>query len=177
MAQQIRDLLAQRAAEGFVGREHEMGLLSRLLDGDAPLVTQLHGIAGVGKTTLLEAFSTQARLRGATVVRLDCRFFEPTERGFIGELAAAIGSIGLTTVETARRLGLVGSQVLLVLDTYEVFGLMDTWLRLVFLPGLVNERIKALTNNLQSQRAELERLRQENNTPDQPAETSDTKSG
>ena len=33
------------------------------------------------------------------------------------------------------------------------------------------ERIQALTNNLQSLRAELERLRQENNAPDEPAET------
>ncbi len=40
----------------------------------------------------------------------------------------------------------------------------------------MNERIKALTNNLQSQRAELKRLQQQNNTPDQPAETSEPKS-
>ena len=117
MAQQVRDLLAQRAAESFVGRDNEMAQLFRLLDGDGPLVIHLHGIAGVGKTTLLEAFSTQARLRGATVVGLDCRVIEPTERGFIRYLAAAIGSSELTTMETARRLGLVGSQVVLVLDT------------------------------------------------------------
>ncbi len=40
----------------------------------------------------------------------------------------------------------------------------------------MNERIKALTNNLQSQRAELERLRQEKSVEDSPAELSGNES-
>src|SRR5947209_16303533 len=49
----------------------------------------LHGIAGTGKSTLLEAFTQRARAAGATVIRLDCRTIEATEAGFLSELIAA----------------------------------------------------------------------------------------
>ena len=38
--------------------------------------------------------------------------------------------------EIAARLGHVGAKVIVALDTYELFRLMDAWLRQVFLPKL-----------------------------------------
>ena len=58
---------------------------------------------------------------------LDCRAVEPTERGF---LAAA----GFDNVE-ALATGL-GRPAVVTLDHYEVFRLMDTWLRQVLVPAL-----------------------------------------
>ena len=73
MATRVGDILKRRAKEGFVGRRDEKAaLLGTLLDG-GPLVLFVHGIAGIGKSSLLEAFSAEARARGAQVVRLDCR--------------------------------------------------------------------------------------------------------
>lgn len=136
MVRRMRELLAQRAMEGFVGRGEEMGSLLHCVEGGGSLVVHVHGIAGVGKSALLEAFSAQARARGAAVVKLDCRAIEPTERGFLHELGAAIGGEILTAEEAAARLGRLGSRVVLALDTYEVFRLLDTWLRQVFIPAL-----------------------------------------
>src|SRR5215468_1580009 len=128
MVRRIGDLLAQRAREAFIGRSAELEVLLSILD-DGPQVVFVHGIAGIGKSTLLEAFAEQARALGATVVRLDCRGMEPTERGFLHELGIAIGLPTATPEQAAERLGTLGSRVVLSLDTYEVFRLMDTWLR------------------------------------------------
>ena len=99
-------------------------------------MVHLHGIAGSGKSTLLDVFAQRARAAGATVVRLDCRSIEPTETGFLSELAAATGSAPGTPEEIAIRLGHVGTPVVVALDTYEVFRLMDSWLRQIFVPLL-----------------------------------------
>ncbi len=136
MARRMRDLLEQRATEAFVGRTGELAALLQTLDADGPPVVYIHGIGGIGKSSLLEAFATQARSCGAAVVRLDCRTIEPTERGFLRELGTAIGGEAATADEVAERLGRLGRRLVLTLDTYEVFRLMDTWLRQVFIPAL-----------------------------------------
>ncbi|MGH2368546.1 MAG: ATP-binding protein, partial [Chloroflexota bacterium] len=73
MARRIGDLLAERVAGGFVGRERELSGLVRCLEPGGPVVVLVHGIAGIGKSSLLGAFASRARQQGATVVRLDCR--------------------------------------------------------------------------------------------------------
>jgi len=90
MASRVLDLLAQQASEAFIGRTNELAILLYALE-DRSLVAFAPGIAGVGGSTLLEAFVEQARSRGATVLRLDCRAIGPSEGGFIQELGAAIG--------------------------------------------------------------------------------------
>jgi len=112
--------------ESFVGRAAEKAVLLQMVAAGGPLVLFIHGIAGIGKSSLLEAFSVQARAQGATVVRLDCRAIEPTERGFIHELGNAIGSDATTVKKATERLGRLGRRVVLALDTYELFHLMDT---------------------------------------------------
>ncbi|UCB42396.1 MAG: winged helix-turn-helix domain-containing protein [Dehalococcoidales bacterium] len=136
MTPKMSDHLRQRVIAGFVGRTDEKAILLNTLEQGGPLIVFVHGIAGVGKTSLLEIFSAQARAGGATVVGLDCRSTEPTERGFIYELGAAIGSESGATVEVAERLGQLGERVVLALDNYHLFRLADTWLRQGFIPGL-----------------------------------------
>jgi DNA-binding response OmpR family regulator len=136
VSRRIGNLLADRATENLVGRREELAILLRALEEDGPLVIHIHGIGGVGKTSLLEAFAPRARARGAAVAHLDCRAIEPTEHAFVRELGAAIGGDPATPEEAAERLGSLGSRVVLILDTYEVFRAMDTWLRQVFVPVL-----------------------------------------
>lgn len=138
MPRRIRDLLAQRATEGFVGRTQELALLLQCLEEEGPLLVFVHGIGGIGKSSLLDAFAAEARAHGTTVVRLDCRAIEPTERGFLHALGAAIGDDAATPEEAAERLGHLGDPIVLALDTYEVFRLMDTWLRQAFVPALTD---------------------------------------
>ena len=132
----LKDLLDRRVAVDFVGREEELGLLFQTLSQDGPLVVYLHGIAGTGKTTLLDAFTRRARSTGATVIRLDCQSIEPTEAGLLSELAVATGRAPGSPRDVAARLGQVGTRVIVALDTYEAFRLMDSWLRQSFVPLL-----------------------------------------
>ena len=136
MVHKMKDLLTQQAMENFIGRTEEMEFLLQVLKQESPVVAQIHGIGGIGKSILLEVFAEEARKRGATVVRLDCRSIEPTEKGFLHRLDAAIGGDHTTPEDAAGRLGQLGERVVLALDTYEVFRLMDTWLRQVFVPAL-----------------------------------------
>src|SRR5271165_2395315 len=132
----VRDLLDRRIAGSFVGRTEELGSLLEVLAEDGPVVVHLHGIAGVGKSRLLSAFAESARAEGASVIPLDCRGIEPTEAGLLNELRIASGGEAGSADEIASRLGHVGTRVIVTLDTFEVFRLMDTWLRRVFLPLL-----------------------------------------
>jgi putative protein kinase ArgK-like GTPase of G3E family len=70
MSRRVRDVLRRRAIEAFVGRQHELAVLLGALERDGPLVIHVHGIAGIGKSSLLETFAVRARARRATVVHL-----------------------------------------------------------------------------------------------------------
>jgi hypothetical protein len=124
MASRIADLSRRRAAQRLVGRDEQLGALTALLDADSPaLVAFVYGIAGIGKTALLRSFALEAEEREARVVDLDCRTIEPTERGFLQAVGDAL------ELDADER-------IVLTLDNYEVFRLLDTWLRKEFVPAL-----------------------------------------
>jgi hypothetical protein len=138
MATPVRSLLQRRSHETLVGRAAEQAALRAALADDGPLVTCVHGLAGMGKTTLLEAFLAETRSAGVTVVRLDGRTFEPTPAGFLAELAHAIGADEDDIAGVTRRLGELGERLVLAIDTYENLRLIDGWLRTEFVPALSN---------------------------------------
>jgi hypothetical protein len=136
MQETILDRLQKHAVHSFVGRREEVAKLRHLLlDGEA-LVVFVHGIGGIGKSSVLEMFAEQARADGAALVRLDCRTIRPSEEGFLSELGLALGGDQPSLGALSDALSRLGERVVLVLDTYEVFRMMDTWLRQVFIPAL-----------------------------------------
>ena len=76
--------------------------------------------------------------RGTTVLRLDCRSIEPTERGFLAALEDRTGGQLSTAEDAAARLGSLGDRVVLMVDTYELFRILDPWLRQAFVPALTD---------------------------------------
>ena len=100
----MQSTLDQRA-DALIGRERERRALLELVERDMPLVAFVHGIAGVGKSTLLQAAAVDARARGTLVAALDGRAFEPTERGFLTSLGDALGT-PLPTIADATGAGL-----------------------------------------------------------------------
>src|SRR3989442_4095786 len=136
MANEVRTVPGSGSPPQFVGREAELGSLLTVLDDAGPVLVYVHGIAGVGMSALVSAFADRARSAGATVVLLDCRSIEPTDRGFIHSLASALGARASTLGAVSERIGRLGHRVVLVLGTYEVFRFLDTWLRETFLPSL-----------------------------------------
>jgi hypothetical protein len=136
MAKSLESRLSRHASQTFVGREAELRSILEVLEDEGPIVVHLSGIAGVGKSTLLSTFAGQAREGGATVLVMDCRLIEPTERGFLIELGHLVDS-EIRDIETAVEiLGRSDQTVVLGLDHYETFLLMDTWLRQELLPAM-----------------------------------------
>lgn len=109
----------------FVGRRSELAALEDFAQRGDDAAAYVHGIAGIGKSTLVSTLAERLEASGVDVVVLDCRTIEPTERGLLGALG--IDKLG------------AGLPSLLVLDHYEVFRLMDTWLRQVLVPSLESD--------------------------------------
>jgi len=128
--------LSDRADESFVGRESELLVLEKLLEDDGPLVLFVHGIAGLGKSTLLSTFADHTRAAGLVVLEMDCRLIEPTERGFLDELGHQLDTQLENLDGAIEQLNTYSQLVLLSFDHYESYGLMDTWLRQTLLPLL-----------------------------------------
>ena len=110
-----------------MGRRSELAALEEFVRSDRDVVAYVHGIAGIGKSALVAALVERLEASGTEAVILDCRTVEPTARGLLDAL-------GLD--EHAVVDGTVRLPSLLVLDHYEVFRLMDTWLRQVLVPSL-----------------------------------------
>jgi DNA-binding response OmpR family regulator len=130
----LQSTLDQRA-RALIGRERERAALLDLVEREMPLVMFVHGIAGAGKSMLLQAAAVDARARGALVVALDGRTFEPTERGFLTSLGSGLGA-PLATVPDATGALAADARVLLMVDTHEQLRLLDAWLRQSFVPAL-----------------------------------------
>jgi uncharacterized protein (DUF934 family) len=121
--------LSPRTRPGsFVGREQELSTLEDIVRLGDQSVIYVHGIGGIGKSALVGALVDRLEATGTRVVCLDCRTVEPTERGLLAALRDR-------DVEAGQGHG-GGWPTLLVLDHYEVFRLMDTWLRQVLVPSL-----------------------------------------
>lgn len=139
MARTIAERISQAAERSFVGRRAEVEMLRDAILADEPafVVAYLHGPGGIGKSRLVQA-TVRAVSPPVRALVLDCGQIEPTPRGFLRAVAAALDEDEREPdlVGVARMLGDSGPRTVLALDTYETFGLMDAWLRQTFLPVL-----------------------------------------
>ena len=103
----------------IIGRKGELTSLARLAAEDGPCCAFIWGIPGIGKSTLLQAFIENLQPMQCGHLVLDCGLIEPTERGFRKALGSWLEEAGSGDSSCGR---------LLILDTYETFGLMDSWL-------------------------------------------------
>jgi hypothetical protein len=132
IAERARD----RNATGFVGRRRELQVLHDAVAGDRTFVVHVHGVAGIGKSSLLNRFVTELREAGSLVVELDGRSLEPTDRGLVDALSAGLGASAANLEMLRARLREGGTRTVIVIDNYEVLRLVDTWLRQVLVPAL-----------------------------------------
>ncbi|HUA15619.1 MAG TPA: winged helix-turn-helix domain-containing protein [Verrucomicrobiae bacterium] len=129
--------MERRAVETLVGRGSELERLEAFALGDEPLVMHIQGIPGIGKTNLLNALSASIGGKGVFVVRIDARWCEPSPAALCRAICKEIGaSESEDPTVVASRLSDRAKRTLLVLDSYESFRLIDSWLRQVFLPSL-----------------------------------------
>lgn len=131
----IRDRLSSNARARLIGREDELGALRQALADGAPVVVHLHGLPGIGKSALAAAFVEEVRSGGGAVLAVECGAVEPTERGLLSELGRMLGCKEDLDV-IAAALAARPSPALLLFDGYEVFQLLDAWMRQALLPAL-----------------------------------------
>ena len=131
----IRDRLSSNARTRLVGRTDELSALQQAFVEGAPVVVHLHGLPGIGKSALAAAFVEEVRSRGGTALAIECGSVEPTERGLLGELGRMLGCLEQAEA-IAAELEARSPPVLLLFDGYEVFQLLDAWMRQVLLPAL-----------------------------------------
>ncbi|OLB79382.1 MAG: hypothetical protein AUI14_10515 [Actinobacteria bacterium 13_2_20CM_2_71_6] len=118
----LADQLMTARRRAFVGRHDELSLFEKLLAQAEGAVVYVHGPGGVGKTTLLRQAAWLGQPAGRRVVWLDGRDAGPD---VLGALRQAVPD-------------LAGPGLVLLVDTAEVLGAPDRWLReelLAALPG------------------------------------------
>jgi DNA-binding CsgD family transcriptional regulator len=155
MTRTIGHRIAEDAARAFVGRTEELAALRDAVAGlpDAvgrvPLVAGVHGPGGIGKTRLRHAALADLP-DDTTITLLEGRDLEPTPRGVCLALRRALGlpeegdpedATWAALAQSARLPALaqafaVAPRHVLAIDTYEVLGLIDSWLRMTLLPAL-----------------------------------------
>ena len=130
----------EAAMTGVVaGRDDEIERLVAFVERRSARVLFLHGVAGMGKSTLLRALALRLA-PGAEVVIHDCREIEPTPAGFLAAIAQTAHGLSLTdqSGEVAAPLpdGAGPRSFVVCLDQYEVLRLLDTWIRTELVPRL-----------------------------------------
>ena len=133
----LGDRWERRAVEALAGRREELERLEGFALGEEALVMHVQGIPGVGKTHLLNALVAHLGEEDVSVVPMDARWCEPSPAALCRAISREIGmpeSEDRSVVATG--LSDRAQRTLLVLDSYESFRLLDSWLRQVFLPSL-----------------------------------------
>jgi hypothetical protein len=136
----IGEVLDARRRRRLVGRRAELELFaSAMASGSSDFaVLYLHGPGGIGKTSLLDAFTEVATEHGAAVVRLDAR-----------ELAATPGAIlnamrGVVEVPDGAPISRASDPLVLMIDSYERLMPVDGWIRERLVPRLPVDAVTVL---------------------------------
>ncbi|MGG5260392.1 LuxR C-terminal-related transcriptional regulator [Phycicoccus avicenniae] len=133
----IADRVRESAAREFVGRRRELDVLVGAVRATDPpfLVAVVHGPGGIGKSSLVRR-ALAAMPADVRCVHLDGRDVEPTPEGFCRAVGGALGIADPAPTPATLARALDGRRTVLVVDTYEVLGLLDAWLRTRFLPAM-----------------------------------------
>ena len=133
----LAEVLDEARRRAFVGRDAELTRLTEALDGrSAHRVFLVHGVGGIGKSTLLAEFRGRAVSAGRPAVLLDGREVDPSPEGVRAALARSLDGRGARLDELP---GLV-----LQVDHYESLLPADPWVRGQLVPELPADGIAVL---------------------------------
>lgn len=149
----LGDRLERRALEALAGRRAELERLRLFALGEEPLVMHIQGIPGTGKSHLLNALAVDLGGKGVFVVRVDARWCEPSTAALCRAISREIGgSESEDSAVVASSLSQRPERTLLVLDSYESFRLLDSWVRQAFLP-LLGDNVRTILSSREPPRS------------------------
>lgn len=139
----IVDRLRQQADQRFVGREAELAMVRQALAQDPPPFSVLivHGPGGIGKTAFTERLRSLAIDAQMQTLRIDARDLDAaTPDALLAALALALGleadlapdAPGPPTHKLLAKVLAAWTEQprrLLIIDTFELLGHLETWLR------------------------------------------------
>lgn len=121
----------------FVGRDMELERLASWFKEpslpDSARLFWVHGVGGIGKTTLLHRLETLALEHDLPVIAISCAHLRPSPEALMGAIAASCGAATASEIPSALSAFPAG---LLVLDGYETIRGIDDWLRERFVQRL-----------------------------------------
>jgi hypothetical protein len=118
----LADRLQAARLRAFVGRARELAVFrAALAEPERPLtVLYLTGPGGIGKSSLLRRFAQEAEAAGRKVLAIDARGLECTPEVFLARTEKA----------------LAGGRSVLLIDVFELYRPLESWLCEQFLPSL-----------------------------------------
>lgn len=143
----IADRLRQRSDGHVFGRDSELALFRQSLATDPPPlnVFLIHGVGGVGKTTLLDRMHGLAAQAGMGCVRLDGRDLEPSAYGVLQGLGAALGlALGAHPLQQVLGAWRQQPRQVLLIDSFEHLAPLEGWLRTHLLAALPQHSLVVL---------------------------------
>lgn len=120
----------------FVGRDAELRRLAAWVtdpSSDATRLFWVHGVGGIGKTSLLHRLESSALEHDVSVVTISCAHVRPSPEALMEAIAASCGVATASAIPDALAALPAG---LLALDGYEALGGIDDWLRERFVQRL-----------------------------------------
>lgn len=119
----LAQVIDEARRQAFVGRTAELARFDEILRSDGPTrVFFVHGPGGIGKTALLDQFRVRAETAGRTPVAIDGRDVDCSPDGLLAAYHRVADSASAVDV--------------LLVDGYERFGPIDSWVRGEFVPSL-----------------------------------------
>jgi hypothetical protein len=126
----LGDVLAAARRRTFVGRERELAAFDDALTGrSSRRVFLVHGVGGIGKSTLLREFDARAEAAGRRAVLVDGREVDPSPDGLRAALTPALAELPAPAV---------------LIDHYEQLTALDGWVRREWVPELPADGVVVL---------------------------------
>ena len=134
MGRIVRQLMDEQVV-GVVGRDDELAVLRQTAGRQVRSSCSFTGWPGSARPRWSRRSGSRPGPTGhgaSPGLPLD----RPTERGFLDALGERTGGGSCRPATLQSRLGELGERVVLMVDTYELFRILDPWLRLEFVPAL-----------------------------------------
>jgi DNA-binding CsgD family transcriptional regulator len=127
------ELAEHHEEQHFVGREHELATFANWVSSGAPVILNVWGPAGIGKSALLRAFQRHARALGRPAIQVTAQDFRRSHTGLVGALGVGLNAPAELdpVIEHLNR-----QQPLLLLDAGQQAPDLMTSLRDELLPSL-----------------------------------------